>query len=153
VRLWIVCGGLFVCGCATQADHVSDQLVANAVTVAREAAACRQAIAGERRYQELDRLMPLAAPYRASVVQMSNTERVRPEEVDTLIAWTEDTRACRQQVVTYTTRNEPVFLPLVLSNWAEEDDVFVGLIQRKLSWGAAVTRRVAIFDALTNLTP
>jgi hypothetical protein len=42
---------------------------------------------------------------------------------------------------------------LVLSAWADEDAVFVGVIQRKLTWGVAATRLRAIqVKLLSELT-
>ena len=130
--------------------------------------------------------MPLTNPYRASVVQMTNRERASEDEISALSAWTQEMQTCRQQVIGYIRQNSPVFISLVLSAWAQEDEVFVGVIQRKLSWGTAaarlratqikllsdvtdraiqidaqlsstkqaeLSRRVAVFDALTNLAP
>jgi hypothetical protein len=131
-------------------------------------------------------LLPLAAPYQASVVQMTNVTRGNDNEIRALIAWTQDIQKCRREVIGYVRQSSPISLALFLSAWADEDAVFVGVIQRKLSWGVAatrlraiqvkllseltdqaiqvdaqlasakqaeLTRRVAIFDALTNLAP
>jgi len=95
-------------------------------------------------------------------------------------------QTCRRRVANYLRQNSPTSLAPVLSAWTDEDEVFVGVVQRKLSWGTAATRlrtiqisllskltdraiqldaqfnsarqaelsrRVAVFDALTNLAP
>jgi hypothetical protein len=178
--------GFLLVGCATAADRQPDRLLSDAVTIEREAVACYRSIASEARYQHLTRLLPLAAPFRASVIQMINTARANDAEISALTAWTQDLQKCRRQVIGYVRQSSPLSLALVLSAWADEDAVFVGVIQHKLSWGVAATRlraiqvkllsgltdraieidaqlnsakqaelsrRVAFFDALTNLAP
>jgi hypothetical protein len=184
--LLVVGGGILLSGCATEADVKSNQMLSDAITVERQAVACNHSIANQPRYQNLNSLIPLAAPYRASVTQMANSGRANDDDIRALIAWTQDMQKCRQQLIDYVRQSSPVSLSLILSAWAEEDAVFVSVIQRKLSWGAAATRlravqvkllseltdrsiqidtqlntakqaalsrRVAIFDALTNLAP
>ena len=177
---------VLLAGCATTADVNSESLLSNAVAIEREAIACNRSVASEPRYQDLIRLLPLTAPYRASVIQMTNTGRANDDEAHALMAWTQDIQKCRREVVGYVRQSEPLALALLLSAWADEDTVFVEVIQRKLSWGVAATRlrtvqvkllseltdraikidaqlnsarqaelsrRIAIFDALTNLVP
>jgi hypothetical protein len=179
-------GSGLLAGCTSVADGQSNRLLSDAITIEREAVACNRSIASEARYQVLTKLLPLAAPYQASVIQMINTARANDDEIRALTAWTQDMQKCRHEVIGYVRQSSPVSLALVLSTWADEDAVFVGVIQRKLSWGVAATRlravqvkllseltdraiqvdaqlnsakqselsrRVAIFDALTNLAP
>jgi hypothetical protein len=187
-RLMAFClfGSGLLAGCTSVADGQSNRLLSDAITIEREAVACNRSIASEARYQVLTKLLPLAAPYQASVIQMINTARANDDEIRALTAWTQDMQKCRHEVIGYVRQSSPVSLALVLSTWADEDAVFVGVIQRKLSWGVAATRlravqvkllseltdraiqvdaqlnsakqselsrRVAIFDALTNLAP
>jgi len=117
---------------------------------------------------------------------MTNTDRANDDEAHALTAWTQDIQKCRRDEIDWVRQSSPISLALVLSAWADEDEVFVGVIQRKLSWGVAATRlraiqikllssltdraiqidaqlssakqaelarRVAIFDAITNLAP
>jgi hypothetical protein len=177
---------LLLVGCSTATNVPSNDLLLNALTAEREAIACNRSVAGDARYRHLAGLIPLAAPYRASVVQMIDTDLANEEEVRTLTAWTQDIQKCRRAALEYIRQNSLLSLALVLSAWAEEDEVFVGVIQRKLPWGVAATRlraaqikllsdltdraiqidaqvnnakqaelsrRVAVFDALTNLAP
>jgi hypothetical protein len=178
--------GLLLAGCSTAVDEGSNRLLSDAITIEREAVACNRSIASEARYQDITHLLPLVAPYQASVIQMTNTGRAGDGEIRALTAWTQDIQQCRPQVIGYVRQSSPASLALVLSAWTDEDAVFVDVIQRKLSWGAAATRlraiqvkllseltdraiqidaqlssakqadlsrRVAIFDALTNLAP
>jgi hypothetical protein len=179
-------GSGLLAGCANAGDAQSNRLLSDAITIEREAVACNRSIASEARYQDLTKLLPLAAPYQASVIQMINTARANDDEIRALTAWTQDMQKCRHEVIGYVRQSSPMSLALVLSTWADEDAVFVGVIQRKLSWGVAATRlravqvkllseltdraiqidaqlnsakqselsrRVAIFDALTDLAP
>jgi hypothetical protein len=182
-----IAGTAFVlAGCATSADIQSNQLISSAISAQREAAACNRSIASDARYQYIATFLPLAAPYQATVAQMTNTDTADDAESRTLLAWTQDMQKCRQQVIGYFRQSAPIFLALVLSAWADEDGVLVGVIERRVSWGDAAThlrtiqvrllssltdraiqvdaqldrtrqaelsRRVAIFDAITNLAP
>jgi len=177
---------LWLVGCATVPDVRSDALLSDAMSIERQAVTCNRSVAGDVRYQHLARLLPLAAPYQASVAQMTNTDRANADEIRALTAWTHDMQRCRREVIGLVRKSSPISLALVFSAWADEDEVFVGVIQRKLSWGSAATRlrtiqikllssltdraiqvdaqlssakqaelarRVAVFDALTNLAP
>src|SRR6201999_3378664 len=95
VGAWIVGGGLLLVGCATSADPQSTKLLSDAITTERNAVACKRSIASETRYQNLMTLLPLAAPYQASVVQMTNVTRGNDNEIRALIAWTQDIQKCR----------------------------------------------------------
>jgi hypothetical protein len=182
----IVGTAFILAGCATSGDFEANQLVSNAISIQREAAACSQSIARDARYQYIASLLPLTAPYQATVIQMTNTDTADTAESRTLLAWTQDMQKCRRQVISYVRQSAPIFLALILSAWADEDGVLAGVIQRKVSWGNAATqlriiqvkllssltdraiqldaqldsakqaelaRRVAIFDAITNLAP
>jgi hypothetical protein len=177
---------LLLAGCTTASNVQSSPLISNAMTIERQAVDCKRAIANDPRYQHLARLLPLAAPYQASVVQMTNTRTANDDEIRALTAWTQDMQTCRQKVLRYVRESSPISLALVLSAWADEDEVFVGVIRRRLAWGVAATRlrsiqvrllskltdqaieinaqlsqaneadlsrRVAVFDAITNLAP
>lgn len=139
-------------GCAT-ADVRPDGLLSDAITIEREAVACHRSVASEPRYRDLIGLLPLTAPYRASVIQMTNTERANADQIRALTGWTQDIQKCRREVIGYVRESSPVSLALVLSAWADEDAVFVGVIQRKLTWGVAATRLRAIqVKLLSELT-
>ncbi len=177
---------IFLAGCSTQADIQSNQLVSDAISIQREAASCNRSIAGKARYRSISTLLPLASPYQATVSQMTNTNKADGTEVSALLAWTQDMQTCRQQVIGYVRQSAPIFLAPVFSAWAEEDEVLVSVIHRKISWGdaasrlrtirvklfsnltdramqldaqlnaarqAELSRRVALFDAITNLAP
>jgi hypothetical protein len=97
--------------------------------------------------------LPLAAPYQASVIQMTNTERANDDEIRALTSWTQDIQKCRREVIGYVRQTSPVSLALVLSAWADEDAVFVGVLQRKLPLGVAATRlRTIQVKLLSELT-
>lgn len=186
VRALPVAAGVLLAGCATAADLNSERLLPHAIAIEREAITCNQSVASKARYQDIAGLLPLTAPYQASVAQMANTDRANNNEARALAAWTEDIQKCRRAVAEYVRRSAPVALALVLSAWADEDMVFVGVLHRKLSWGGAATRlrsihvrllsnitdraiqidaqissarqaelsrRVAVFNAITNLAP
>lgn len=143
--LWLAC-------CATAPDAQSNALLQDPLSIERQAVTCNRSIASDIRYQHLASLLPLAAPYQASVVQMTNTDRASADEIRALTGWTQDIQKCRRDVIALV-RLSPISLALVLSAWADEDEVFVGVIQRKLSWGAAATRLRAIqVRLLSNLT-
>jgi hypothetical protein len=186
-RPWITVGSaLWLVGCATTRNVQPNTLLTDTMSIERQAVTCNRTIASDAHYQHLASLVPLAAPYQASVVQMTNTDRANADEVRALSAWTLDMQRCRQEVIKLVRQSSPISLSLVLSAWADEDEVFVGVIQRKLSWGRAATRlraiqirllssltdraiqvdaqlnstkqaelarRVAVFDAITNLAP
>ena len=150
---WIILGSaLWSGGCATIPDVQSNNLLSGAIAIERGAVACNWSIVSDARYQHLTSLVPLAAPYQASVAQMINTDRANDDEAHALTAWTQDTQKCRRQVIGLVRQSSPISLALVLSAWADEDGVFVGVIQRKLSWGVAATRLRAIqIKLLSNL--
>ena len=70
---------------------------------------------------------------------MTNTDRANDDEAHALTALMQDIQKCRREVIDWVRQSSPISLALVLSAWADEDEVFVGVIQRKLSWGVAAT--------------
>jgi hypothetical protein len=124
------------------------------MSIERQAVACNRSVADDARYQHLVSLLPLAAPYQASVGQMTNTDRANADEIRALMGWTQDTQKCRRDVIGLVRQSSPISLALVLSAWADEDEVFVGVIERKLSWGTAATRlrgiQIKLLSSLTD---
>ena len=49
-------------------------------------------------------------------------------------------------------REDPLYVPIVLTGWSNDDEVLVLLAQRKLTWGDAVMRlRVNRAETLTKV--
>jgi hypothetical protein len=51
-----------------------------------------------------------------------------------------DIRACRDRVLGLIQDVDPRYVPIVLAEWNEDDEVLVQLARRKLAWGDAVMR-------------
>ena len=185
-KLWLLGSTFLLTSCVADSSRATQQQLSEAISIQSEAVACNQALANDDRYRPIMKLLSLAAPYQVSVAQMANSHLADHDEVLALVAWTHEMQRCRQKVLGYVRQNDPTFLSMLLSTWAKMDQVFVGVIQRRLSLGAAatrlrtiqidllsdvtnrtiqidaqlntarqteLTRRVAIFDALTNLAP
>jgi hypothetical protein len=107
--LWIFASGLLA-GCATAAVKPSDKFLSDTIIIEREALACKRSIASQARYQNLTGLLPLAAPYQASVIQMTDADLANDGERRALTAWTQDIQKCRGQVIQYVRQSSPVSL-------------------------------------------
>jgi hypothetical protein len=154
-RFWIILGGaLSLFGCTTSPDADPNNLLSSAMAIEQKAAACYRTVATNTRYQHVSNLLPLAAPYRASIVQMANRDKADEQDIHALIAWTEDTQKCRSEVIGRVRQSAPTSLALVLSAWADEDAIFVSVIRRKLTWGAAATQlrstQIKLFSSVTD---
>ena len=139
--------------CSTSADVNADEFSADAMTISQDAASCRRSLADNIEYGPVARRMPLVDIYQATVQQMADTRLASANEVSALLAWAQELQKCRYKTLAAIRQRAPIALASVLTAWNGEDEVFVLLSKRRLSWGDAVIRlRSNRADLLSKLT-
>ncbi len=126
--------------CSTSADIEADAFSTDAMTISRDAASCRRSLADDAEYQPVARRMPLVDIDQATVQQMADTRLASSNEVGALLAWAHELQKCRHNTMAAIRQRAPIALASVLTAWNGEDEVFVLLSKRRLSWGDAVIR-------------
>ena len=96
--------------------------------------------------------MPLVDVNEATLTQMTDTSLATRNDYYVIADWQRDIRACRARLLEVIEREDPLYVPIVLIGWNNDDEVLVLLAQRKLTWGDAVMRlRVNRAETLTKV--
>ncbi len=136
----VAAASLVLGACSTSADIEADAFSTDAMTISRDAASCRRSLADDAEYQPVARRMPLVDIDQATVQQMADTRLASSNEVGALLAWAHELQKCRHNTMAAIRQRAPIALASVLTAWNGEDEVFVLLSKRRLSWGDAVIR-------------
>jgi hypothetical protein len=150
-RLLVVIIYLTEAAC-TSADIESRELVDTAESLVRARIECRSSISAKPEYHSLAQHMPLVDVNEATFAQMTDTSLATRNDYYVIADWQRDIRACRARQLEVIERADPLYVPIVLTGWNNDDNVLVLLAQRKLGWGDAVMRlRVNRAETLTKV--
>jgi hypothetical protein len=128
-------------GAACTADNIeSRELVDMAESTIRAGVECRSSISAKLEYRSLAQHMPLVNVNEATLTQMTDTSLATRDDYRVIADWQHDIRACRDQQLEAIARAAPLYIPVVLAGWNNDDEVLVLLARRKLAWGDAVMR-------------
>lgn len=127
-------------GCTTSADTQTRQLSAALDSASRQAIECRSAISNKPEHRTIAVHLPLVDVSRATLAEMLDTNLINQDDYRTLIEWQKDVRRCQSETMNVLQRSAPVYLPIVLAAWNKDDEVFILLARRKVTWGDALMR-------------
>jgi hypothetical protein len=137
--------------CASS-DTESRELVDTTESSIRAGTECRSSVSGTPEYRTLAPHMPLVDVNEATLTQMTDTSLASRDDFYVIADWQRDIRACRARLLEVIEREDPLYIPIVLTGWNNDDEVLVLLAQRKLTWGDAVMRlRVNRAETLTKV--
>ena len=125
--------------CASSAIE-EKELVDTAESSIRAGIECRSSVSGTPEYRSLAPHMPLVNVNEATLTQMTDTSLATPNDYNVIADWQRDIRACRARLLEVIERTDPLYVPIVLTGWNNDDEVLVLVAQRKLAWGDAVMR-------------
>jgi hypothetical protein len=137
---------LLLSACATPADRETSRILAGTQEAWHTVLTCRRTIGAEQRYQELAIHMPLIDTYTATLRQLSDTGLPNDGEVRLLGLWLGELQTCRRQFAYAAQQHFPTALAILLALWNKEDETFVLLATRRLSWGKA-TMQLRVHEA------
>jgi hypothetical protein len=152
LRLLVVSLCLMGAAC-TSSDIESRELVETAESSSiRAGSECRSSVSSTPEYRSLAQHMPLVDVNEATLTQMTDTSLATRNDYYVISDWQSDIRACRARLLEVIERADPLYVPIVLTGWNNDDEVLVLLAQRKLTWGDAVMRlRVNRAETLTKV--
>jgi hypothetical protein len=128
-------------GAACTADNIeSRELVDMAESTIRAGVECRSSISAKLEYRSLAQHMPLVNVNEATLTQMTDTSLATRDDYRVIADWQHDIRACRDQLLEAIARTAPLYVPVVLAGWNNDDEILVLLARHKLAWGDAVMR-------------
>jgi hypothetical protein len=125
--------------CTTR-DAEQRQFIQTAESTLQEAQKCRSSVASKEEYRALAIHLPLVEINHATLTQMADTSLASHADYSAISDWQMDIRACRDRVLGLIQDVDPRYVPIVLAEWNEDDEVLVQLARRKLAWGDAVMR-------------
>ena len=138
-RLLVVVLCLMGAACASS-DIESRELVETAESSIRAGTECRSSVSGRPEYRSLAQHMPLVDVNEATLTQMTDTSLAIRNDFYVIADWHRDIRACRVRLLEVIEREDPLYVPIVLTGWNNDDEVLVLLAQSKIAWGDAVMR-------------
>jgi hypothetical protein len=137
LRLLAVVLCLMGAACASS-DTESKELLDTAQTSIRAGSECRSSVSSMPEYRSLAKHMPLVDVNEATLTQMTDTSFATRNDYYVIADWQRDIRACRARPLEVIEREDPLYVPIVLTGWNNDDVVL--LAQRKLTWSDAVMR-------------
>jgi hypothetical protein len=151
LRLLLVIPCLAGVACAPS-DIEPRELVETAEDTIHVGVECRLSVSHKPEYRNLSQHMPLVDVNQATLNQMTDTSLATRDDYSVIADWQQDIRTCRDRLLEVIERTDPLYVPIVLTGWNNDDKVLVLLARRKLAWGDAVMRlRVNRAEMLTKV--
>jgi hypothetical protein len=151
LRLLLVISCLAGVACASS-DIESREFMETAEDTIHAGIDCRSSVSRKLEYRSLAQHMPLVDVNEATLTQMTDTSLITQDDYSVIADWQQDIRACRDQLLEVIERTDPLYVPIVLTGWNNDDEVLILLARRKVAWGDAVMRlRVNRAEVLTNV--
>lgn len=143
-RLLALAAALLIAACASSqqaaAVATTQDGLQRTLAATEKALQCRAANARNPAYAVLQRHMPLANIGMATLPQMTDRSHASTMERAALDSWIRDENDCRQHLLEAIDGTLPSFGPILEAGRDDDDAVYVGLAQRRLTWGEAVMR-------------
>lgn len=134
---------LFVSGCATRAQREYIAISENIHSVSTQLSACVTAIYNSPEAAVLRPHRPLDFT-EATLQQMADTSKVTDPEIKAILATYQKSHVCRKTAIDQVMQTTPSVALIMAREYADSDQLILSLIQRKLSWGANMSRKLAI---------
>ena len=94
--------------------------------------------------------MPLDRPADATLEQLADDNHATASEAEALVLWHQDMQSCRNDLLSVAIEEEPLSLAIIVPFWNREDEVYVGIIKQRLTWGQGQLQlRQILADTLT----
>lgn len=146
-RLALAAIALAAASCAGSGVNNS---VATVTRLLQHAVACRSSVSDSPRYRELAAHMPLDRPADATLEQLADDNHATASEAEALVLWHQDMQSCRNDLLSVAIEEEPLSLAIIVPFWNREDEVYVGIIKQRLTWGQGQLQlRQILADTLT----
>jgi hypothetical protein len=121
-------------------DIEARQLSDTAESAIRAGIECRSSVSGNPEYLSLAKHLPLVDINEATLPQMTDMSSATGDDYYVIADWQRDLHACRHRLLEIIERTDPLFVPIALTGWSDDDEVLVLLARRKLGWGDAIMR-------------
>jgi hypothetical protein len=124
---------LCVAGCATAAQREVERMKSSAERGISASDACQAKVEATPDYQSIKALMP--GQDGPSLVAQTNSSKAAPEEIRALFAVHAAAVPCRKIRLEAAGDVSPLLVPPLAEHYARVDAAYVGLVERKLTWG------------------
>jgi hypothetical protein len=124
---------LCVAGCATAAQREVDRMKTSADRGIAAARSCDTQVAATPEYQSIKAYMPTDDG--PSLATQTNSSKATPEEIRAIFAVHAAMAPCRKIRVEAANDVSPLLVPPLVGKYARNDAIYVGLVDKKLTWG------------------
>lgn len=147
--LSVLIGSVSLASCQTAAQRQVISIRENAQVAKQRAMDCIQKIEANPAYKVL---MPHTSlnfvTNPPTLIQLADNNVPTDEEIEAIIAAHNETALCRTQIIEDYMKITPGVIPIVVQSYHASDIITVDLIHRKISWGEANKKRLALVDEL-----
>jgi hypothetical protein len=123
---------LCLAGCATAAEREVDRMKTSAARGIAAARSCDTQVEATPEYQSIKAYMPTDGP---SLAAQTNSSKANPEEIRAVFAVHAAMAPCRKIRVEAANDVSPLLVPPLVEKYARNDAIYVGLVEKKLTWG------------------
>lgn len=138
---------VLMAGCQTVAQRQATSIRENIQAVNQTLLACLQKIETNPAYQSITSHRPLGR-LNPTLPQLADNGVPSDEDVKVVIAIHNEGALCRERAIEDLIKIVPNVIPALVQSYHDGDLIMVDLIQRKITWGEANKRRLALKDQL-----
>jgi hypothetical protein len=139
---------IFLCvlmtSCATTAQRQAASIRQNFEVTGQKIRACTQTMVDGAAYQTIAQHAPNVGLVNPTLAQLADGGLPSDEDVQNIIAVHNEAASCREQAIQDFMQFLPGIVPILVQSYNEGDVITVDLIQRKITWGEANKRRMAL---------
>lgn len=135
---------LLIAGCQTMAQRQAEALRVSMQVANQKIKACVQKIESNPAYQEIAKHTPLNGLVSPTLLQLADAGVPTDEDVQAIIALHNEVSVCRGHSIEDYMQIVPGIIPTTVELYRMSDLITVDLIQRKITWGEANRKRLAL---------
>jgi hypothetical protein len=134
----------FVTGCATQAEMRAQAIDTNTSAATTAFNQCVRNLIDSKEFEPIRENVPYN-PLEATLQQLADTAKATKQQVAAILTVHPRYQQCRSALQTALSSTTPTIVPIIVSQWTQNDANLVLVVQRKISWGNYVQRLRDLF--------
>lgn len=143
---FVIFACLLIASCQTMAQRQAISIRENTLEANQKARACVHAIEVNPSYQSIAQHIPLNGNVEPTLAQLADKGVPSKKDIQIIIAVHNDLSVCRERAIEDYMKATPSIIPTLVQAFHASDLVTVDLIQRKITWGKANKKLLALKD-------
>lgn len=131
-------------GCSTQAEMRAQAIDTNTGAATATFNECVRNLIDTKEFDPIRANVPYN-PLEATIQQLADTKKATKQQVAAILLVHPRYQQCRSALQVALSSTTPTIVPIIVSQWTQNDANLVLLVQRKISWGSYVQRLRDLF--------